>query len=47
MELTVHVELDDVLKLIQQLPEGELSNLKAEIEKRQQQAAPPDPLGER
>jgi hypothetical protein len=39
MELTVHVQLDDVLKLIQQAPEEDFAKIQEEVAKRQEQTA--------
>ncbi len=47
MELTVHVELEEVLKAIQHLPDEELAKVKTAIEQIQQRTEVPDPTGQR
>lgn len=47
MELTVNVQLDDVLKLIQQVPEEDFVKIQEEVEKRKDSSAMPAPTGRR
>lgn len=47
MELTVNVQLDDVLKLIQQAPEEDFAKIQEEVEKRKDSSALPAQTGER
>ncbi len=47
MELTVHVELHDVLKLIQQVPEEDFAKIQEEVKKRKDLEVLPSLTGER
>jgi hypothetical protein len=47
MELTVHVQLDDVLKLIQQAPEEDFAKIQEEVAKRKEQTASSPTRGKR